>query len=261
MQVLTITDKQDLQDRLECMFAKKATIITKRHIENIPATLRTQNIACIVIGSDNVSSDEMIQIRHIKSNFKNIPWIVIMEDSNLEFARMCGTSGIDRIISDSEIDKLNTILPNIVRKKGVRITLENIGLDKTNAEYTPLLKNGLEIIEQDYTQLMKVGTIAELLDISESTLIREFQKYELPSPKKILMFLKVQHAIKLMEHKGLAMSEIAHLSGFTNIKRMTECFQRMYNIPPGKYKLLFVEKKKSTRSVTSSTESRANDFV
>jgi transcriptional regulator GlxA family with amidase domain len=54
------------------------------------------------------------------------------------------------------------------------------------------------------------------------------------------MFLKVNHAIKLMQNKGLNVCEIAYLSGFNNEKRMAECFHRMFGMPPGEYRIKHV---------------------
>lgn len=54
------------------------------------------------------------------------------------------------------------------------------------------------------------------------------------------MFLKVQQAIKHMRNHGLNIKEISKLSGFTDEKRMAECFKRMFGIPPGKYRLKYI---------------------
>jgi transcriptional regulator GlxA family with amidase domain len=75
-----------------------------------------------------------------------------------------------------------------------------------------------------------------MMDVSECTLSREFQKYSLPGPKRMLMYLKVYHSSLLMQNNGLNIREIASLSGFSNDKRMAECFQRVYNMPPGEYR-------------------------
>jgi transcriptional regulator GlxA family with amidase domain len=75
---------------------------------------------------------------------------------------------------------------------------------------------------------MTVKEIADLLEINECTLSREFNKYDLPGPKRILMYLKVHHAVKLMENNGLKRQEVALLSGFSDERRMMECLGRVY---------------------------------
>ena len=94
---------------------------------------------------------------------------------------------------------------------------------------------------------IKASTMPELavwcrsLGLSESGTKEELAKrirehFGLPGPKKILIRMKVEHAINLMRNSGFNIREIATLSGFTEEKRMAECFHRMFGIPPGAYR-------------------------
>lgn len=234
--VLIIYQKDNLLARVKDVLPSHITALAKTDIQSIPYMLCTYHIVCVIIALETILPQDSVYIKYTKKNFPNIPWIILIDQPNMEFACQCGSWGIEHVCCHREISHLTKTVDEIIQRKHTQITLKEIGIDKQNASYSHLLQRALNLIEEHYIQIMKVNTLSDLLQISESTLIRIFQQYELPSPKKILMFLKTKHATKLMHNKNLTNCEIAHLSGFTNVKRMTECFQRTFNITPGKYK-------------------------
>lgn len=173
---------------------------------------------------------------YFKKNFPSLPCIAILGQPTIEMAHYCGMLGIDCVMSATELNLVDEVINRACLKKNSKVDLSEINIDKTLLWYSSLLRDALLIIENDYIKILNTSEISNLIEISESTLSREFSKYDLPSPKKILMSLKVKQAIKLMHNKGLNLQEIALLSGFTDEKRMGECFKRIFGTSPGKYR-------------------------
>lgn len=148
-----------------------------------------------------------------------------------------GEWGIEKVISIQDIDMVCKEVTYLISQNNNSLTLAEIAIQKDHDSYSELLKKCLHLIENMYVSIMKVSTLSEMLDVSDSVLTREFQRFQLLPPKKILLILKVKHAEKLMTNDGLNMNEVAKLSGFSNIKRMTECFHRVFGHSPGSHKM------------------------
>jgi transcriptional regulator GlxA family with amidase domain len=140
------------------------------------------------------------------------------------------------VLPYEEIHRIKEEILKICEEKNNKVFIEDLSIDKNDPLYSVMLRESLLIMERNYLKIFNINEIANILRINESTLFREFSKFGLPSPKKILMFLKVRHAIKLMQNKGLNVREISSLSGFTDEKRMAECFHRMFGMAPGEYR-------------------------
>jgi transcriptional regulator GlxA family with amidase domain len=160
----------------------------------------------------------------------------------MEMARFCGAIGIDCVLYDKELGRIGDEITRICSKKNNRAGLQEIGIDKTNPFFSSMARNALVFMEKNYPEILNTNEIADRLEISECTLSREFAKMQLPGPKQVLMLLKVHYAIKLMRNIGLNVREISSLSGFTDEKRMAECFHRMFGMPPGEYRQRKVNK-------------------
>lgn len=196
---------------------------------------RTYMPICILIDLTRGNS-LLTEWERLKKRFSTLPCIAIMDSLDIELAHYCGTLGIDYVLSTKELHRLEEAINKIGMEKSIRVILSELNIDKTNLLYSSLLKEALLLIENEYIKILNTNEIADTIEISECTLSREFAKYGLPSPKKILLFLKVRHAIKLMANNGLNLQEIAFLSGFTDEKRMGECFKRIFGLPPGEYR-------------------------
>jgi AraC-like DNA-binding protein len=201
-------------------------VIVKQRSNEMFPVLRTRMIHCGILYSERPDQFEVCQIAQFKQKFPTIPLLAILEGKWVETAHEYGKAGIEKVIHFSEIGRLSEEVDRLIHQHAVKITLKDIGITRLN--YSRNLNEALRILERDYITLVGVKEIADLLEINECTLSREFKKYDLPGPKRILMYLKVHHAVKLMENKGLNRQEVALLSGFSDERRMQECLDRVY---------------------------------
>ena len=221
------------------------TIIERSDIKTLPYILRANNVKCVIILLGSLPSTDLQFIKYVKHRFTLPPWIVVLDFTDFELIRILGYWNIERVLPVDEIASINEVLEQVT-PKSIKVHLYEINIDKNHSKFSFLLKDLLTILEENYIHLIKISTLAEILQISESTIAREFQRFNLMGPKQILMSLKVNHAVKLMDNSGLNLGEIAHLSGFTNTKRMSECFNRVFNTSPGRYKMELLYAKEET---------------
>ncbi len=211
-------------------------IIERLKIQSLQQEIRIHTVSCIIIQLER-SFLQNAYIEQFKKKFPHIPCIVIISSSDMELARYCGSIGIERVLPYQKMDCIDEEVKRVCAEKYNGVSLKDLSIDKENSVYTTLVRDALAIIDKGYLKIFNSNEVADLLEINESTLSREFSKAGLPGPKRILMYLKIQHATKLMKNKGLNIREISSLSGFTDEKRMAECFHRMFGMPPGEYRI------------------------
>jgi len=221
---------------LKSYLVNKFVVVEKQNIQTLFQEIRVHPAVCIVIHIEK-ENFQQTHFGQFKKRFTNIPCIAVIAASDMELARYCGSIGIESVLPFDKIHRINDEIARICDEKYNKISLEDLSIDKTDPLYSSVIRESFSIMERDYPKISNINEIANLLEINESTLCREFNKFGLPGPKKILMFLKVNHAIKLMKNIGLNVYEISNLSGFSNEKRMAECFHRMFGMPPGEYRI------------------------
>lgn len=206
-------------------------VIKKNLYEDYNSLLKNNTYVIVLISAKNLTPLIENAILSIKFRFNHVPILLLLDDPELETARKCGELGVNRIIINGDEDK--SILENIkfIIKNQVFIRLVDFNIDINN--YPKVVQNALKVIEKNYVKLMGTNEIAGILDVSDCSLIREFNKSKILTPKRLLLFFKVKHSLILMMKDGLSLKEIANLSGFSNEKRFNECFQRIFSIPPG----------------------------
>lgn len=240
--VVAINKNVDFGRRLKLHVPENFTVLEKQNIRMLPTEVRMKPVSCVILYIEHVISDEL-HFERFKESFPHIPCIAVLVHPNIEIARYCGVKGIDGVLPVDEIDLIGDEIDRVRGLKNNKVFLANISINKMNEDYSEIVKEALSIIEHDYVKLLNTNEVADLLEIAEATLSREFVKFGLPGPKKILTRMKIEHAVKLMQNKGLNIREIASLSGFTEEKRMAECFHRMFNMPPGEYRAKYIGNK------------------
>ena len=237
--IIAVHQCDDFSRRLKFNLPDTIIVLEKKKMIMLPQAIRMNPISCIILHLDQNIPDELY-FERIKKIFPHIPWIAVLASRDmeqLELARHCGVMGIDCVLSYDDIDLIEDKIAKVCAFKSNRVSLVDINIMKESANYSTMLQEALSIIERHYTKILNTIEISDLMELAESTLSREFVKFGLPGPKNILIRMKVQNSINLMRNKGLNIREISSLSGFTDEKRMAECFHRMFGMPPGEYRL------------------------
>jgi AraC-like DNA-binding protein len=226
----------DFLEKLQFHLPHDMHIVEKKSMRTLQQEVRINPVSCVVLHVEQSIPDEPY-FERFKRGFPDIPCVAVLVPQNMELARHCGAMGIESVLPYHEIDRIGDEITRICALKDNKVDLKNISIGKESPEFSAIIRESLSIMERDYAKILHTHEVSDLMEITEETLSREFAKYKLPGPKKILMQLKVKHAVKLMRNEGLNIREISSLSGFTDEKRMAECFHRMFGMPPGEYRL------------------------
>ena len=218
--------KEELFYKIRPFLDEDKNVIIKQRLSELIQAVRTRMVHCGILYCEKPKQFDSQQISQFKQKFPNIPLLTVFAEKWVENAHEYGLAGIEKVLLHTDIDRLNDEVTRLIHQHTIKITLKNIGIIRLN--YSKNLNEALRILEKDYLSLMGVKEIADFLEINECTLSREFKKYDLPGPKRVLMYLKVHHAVKLMKNKGLNQQEVASLSGFSDERRMLECLKRTY---------------------------------
>jgi len=174
---------------------------------------------------------EHIILNYISASFPNIYSIAILKEPNCRISHFLGTCGVKEVLAFSELNILDNKLSNIHNTK-ISLTKFSIFIENHPVN----LQKILSFIEQNYLNIFTITDIADYIGVTESTISREFQKNNLCSPKRLLMYFKVMHSVELLMSTNFKIKQIASLSGFTNEQRYIECFIRVFHISPTDYK-------------------------
>jgi AraC-like DNA-binding protein len=247
--VIVLHRQNDFVRRLKKCIPDTVTIVEKQKMRLLIQEARTRPISCVVLHIEPDIPDRTV-FERFRERFPSIPCIAVLGSQNMEMARYCGAVGVDCVLSDKELSRIGDEITRICTEKNNKTCLQEIGIDKANPTFSPMVRDALVFMEKNHQKILNTNEVADRLEISECTLSREFAKMQLAGPKQILMFLKVHHAIKLMRNIGLNVREISSLSGFTDEKRMAECFHRMFGLPPGEYRQRSINKLNNNKNKT-----------
>ncbi len=79
---------------------------------------------------------------------------------------------------------------------------------------------------------LNVNTLAELLQVERSTLLRHFRQTMRQSPSQYLMQQRIQHALTLLEQSRLPLAVIAQKCGFADANYFCRVIRREFNTSP-----------------------------
>jgi AraC-like DNA-binding protein len=204
----------------------------KESLSKVRDSLKHKNFDSLLLYCKiNCTHEEEVILKYVAECFPNMNSIAIVKKSEVKLSHFLGMNSIKEVIHTDELDTLDSLIQKATR---TNITLDKFGIVLNN--YPPLLQKILRFIEDNYLTIFTITDIANYIGVVECTIDREFQKNNLCPPKRLLMYFKIMHSVELLKNSDLKIKEIANLSGFTNEQRFIECFVRVHNLSPSKYR-------------------------
>lgn len=93
-------------------------------------------------------------------------------------------------------------------------------------------------MEENYAKHISLDELCTYIGMSKSTLLRAFTKFKGVTPYCYLENMRISKAKKLLE-QGVALSEVAPLTGFSDQSHFTNYFSRFIGISPKTYREIF----------------------
>lgn len=213
-------------------FNGNMTVVILRDGQDPRVVLRSRIVHCVIAYVNEQSAQFWNKIELVRRFFATMPIVgILADDAHIDLARQCGSCGVDAVLPYSDTSNLSQVIMNLNRSF---VQLKELGIYKEN--YQGYVADALKKLEKDYLHILGTQEVADYLGIHESTLSREFKNSNLINPKRLLLYLKVNHAIRLMRNDGLTLKEITNLSGFTDGQRFNDCFKRVTGYAPSFYR-------------------------
>jgi AraC family L-rhamnose operon transcriptional activator RhaR/AraC family L-rhamnose operon regulatory protein RhaS len=109
---------------------------------------------------------------------------------------------------------------------------------KDSPDERPWMRLGevLSHIENNYAQAISVEQLAEIACMSESSLMRSFQKVTGKSPIDYVISVRVSRAGELLERTDMNITEVAYACGFSDSNYFSRQFKRLRGCSPRAYR-------------------------
>lgn len=107
-------------------------------------------------------------------------------------------------------------------------------------------KKLLAFVQQNYSKRISLADMAGHVNLSPAYFCRLMKKQFDVSPMDFLNEYRVGEAIRLMETTEKKITEIAGLTGFSNINRFTEIFKKWQGCAPGHYRRTMMHQREAT---------------
>ncbi|MFT4104513.1 MAG: AraC family transcriptional regulator [Lacrimispora sp.] len=100
----------------------------------------------------------------------------------------------------------------------------------------PALIGALDYAAERYNQEIKVSSLAEACNMSESHFRRVFKEGMNMRPLDYINLLRIQNACELLKKTNKSMEEVAVASGFASVSAFNRNFRKVLNISPYQWK-------------------------
>ncbi|HMN71376.1 MAG TPA: Ada metal-binding domain-containing protein [Rhodoblastus sp.] len=94
------------------------------------------------------------------------------------------------------------------------------------------VERALALVENGALDDGTVEQLAERVGVGARHLTRLFARHLDASPLQVAMSLRIQRAKRLLDTSDLPIESVARRSGFSNARRMSAAFSRLYGRPP-----------------------------
>lgn len=225
-----------IKEEVIAILGNDYNILKLSSIHKAVVSLRTNMVSAVIVNIRNGYNPSLANTCDLKRNFSSMPFIVILENTDdFDTARLCGKAGMEYVVCDRKLNKLQNILARIIQQNNPVATFKEFDIDVSNC--SPLIRKVLDYVRQHYLQINSVAEVANYFYVAPTSLYTLFTRECTFGLKKMIITLKLRHAENLMQNKALSLKEIALLAGFPDQKSFIENFYKKYAVSPRKYRL------------------------
>ncbi|MEI6142522.1 MAG: helix-turn-helix transcriptional regulator, partial [Mariniphaga sp.] len=118
--------------------------------------------------------------------------------------------------------------------KSIRLEPSDIEIESADEV---LLKKCISTIEKNLqNEDFSVETLAEILNMSNSSLYRKLKSLTNLSSAEFIRFIRIKRSAQLLQDKSKTVSEIAYEVGFNDMKHFRQVFHKQFNCSPTEFR-------------------------
>ena len=196
--------------------------------------------------------DGLSMIAAIKSQFPNLQICVLTGFRDFEYAREAIRLGVTRfLLKPSNMDELEEAISAMcanLKKKGITGEEETASSEnsedqaaadedkKESASSSFIVKNALTYIEENYTQKLTLGVVAEKTYVSQWHLSKLLNRHTGQSFSDILNHTRIEHAKELLKDPSLRIGDISEQVGFLDLAHFSRVFKKQEGVSANEYR-------------------------
>lgn len=199
--------------------------------------------------------DGLAMIAAIKSQFPNLQVCVLTGFRDFEYAREAIRLGVTRfLLKPSNMDELEEAIEamcNNLVKRGITgeepVQAEAPAEDqethaqsedgkKESVSSSFIVKNALTYIEENYTQKLTLGEVAEKTYVSQWHLSKLLNRHTGQSFSDILNHVRIEHAKELLKDPALRIGDISEQVGFLDLAHFSRVFKKQEGVSANEYR-------------------------
>ena len=180
----------------------------------------------------------LAMIAAIHSQYPNLEVSVLTGFRDFEYAREAIRLGVTRfLLKPSNMDEIeeaiSTMCENLKRKG---ITGEQTESEKEQPANSFIVKNALAYMEENYTQKLTLGEVAEKTYVSQWHLSKLLNKHTGQSFSDLLNHIRIEHAKELLKEPSLRIGDIAEQVGFLDLAHFSRVFKKQEGVSANEYR-------------------------
>jgi YesN/AraC family two-component response regulator len=244
-QVLVVEDNADLLNFISMELSPLYTIFKADNGENALKIIHSENIQLVISDVSMPIMDGITLCEKIKTNLEtsHIPVILLTAKSSLK-SQIDGLEvGADAYIAKPfSMDYLKVQTDNLIQNRKQIMNyyassplshIKSIGHSKTDEKF--LKKLDQEILNNITDSDLSVESLAEIMNMSRSTLYRKIKDISNLSPNELINIVRLKRAAALLLNENYKMYEIAEMVGYKSQTSFGRNFQKHFTMTPSEY--------------------------
>jgi len=244
-QILVVEDNEDLLSFITSELGSSYTVLKADNGENALKIIHNENIQLIISDIQMPVMDGITLCKKIKTNLEtsHIPVILLTAKNSLK-SQIDGLEvGADAYIAKPfSMDYLKVQANNLIenRKQIMKYYassplshIKSIAHNKTDEKF--LKKLDEEILKNITDSDLSVESLAEIMNMSRSTLYRKIKDISNLSPNELINIVRLKKAAELLLTENYTMYEIAEMVGYKSQTSFGRSFLKHFEMSPSDY--------------------------
>lgn len=244
-QILVVEDNEDLLSFITTELASNYTILKAVNGEEALKIIHNENIQLVISDVSMPVMDGIEMCKTIKTNLEtsHIPVILLTAKNSLK-SQIDGLEvGADAYVAKPfSMDYLKVQANNLIENRRQIMNyyassplshIKSIAHNKTDEKFLKKLDD--EILKNITDQDLSVESLAEIMNMSRSTLYRKIKDITNLSPNELINIVRLKRAAELLLNENYKMYEIAEMVGYKSQTSFGRNFQKHFSMSPSDY--------------------------
>jgi len=244
-QLLIVEDNEDLLNFITTELSSGYTVLKADNGENALKIIHNENIQLVISDVSMPVMDGITLCKEIKANLEtsHIPVILLTAKNSLKSQIDGLGAGADAYIAKPfSMDYLKVQANNLIENRKQIMNyyassplshIKSIAHNKTDEKFLKKLDD--EILKNITDPDLSVESLAEIMNMSRSTLYRKIKDISNLSPNELINIVRLKRAAELLLNENFKMYEIAEKVGYKSQTSFGRNFQKHFSMTPSEY--------------------------